>query len=211
MQRRGEMGARSGDMDTPEPLSPSLSPNGAAGDCYCLYFSLVGLHHPSRILFLPCSDPPTASACLYIAATRGMFQMFAAASSSVSIPDVEPADALHAFRYAQSAHMTRLFEAGGRPARDSGCHRFIDDGERRCHVLLFAHCPGGPWRGQELPWMMRRTARRACATRRTGKAGRGSSCSCVISTRRGLTPSTCSSISRGRAPVSYTHLTLPTN
>ena len=29
MQRRGEMGTRSGDMDTPEPLSPSLSPNEA--------------------------------------------------------------------------------------------------------------------------------------------------------------------------------------
>ena len=48
-----------------------------------------------------------------------MFQMFAAAaaSSSVSIPDVEPADALHAFRYAQGAHMTRLFDKleGGLP------------------------------------------------------------------------------------------------
>ena len=54
------------------------------------------------------------------AATHGaMFQMFAAAaaSSSVSIPDVEPADALHAFRYAQGAHMTRLFDKleGGLP------------------------------------------------------------------------------------------------
>ena len=29
---------------------------------------------------------------------------------SVSIPDVEPADALHAFRYAQGAHMTRLYD-----------------------------------------------------------------------------------------------------
>ena len=51
--------------------------------------------------------------------TSAMFQMFAAAaaSSSVSIPDVEPADALHAFRYAQGAHMTRLFDKleGGLP------------------------------------------------------------------------------------------------
>ena len=35
----------------------------------------------------------------------------------VAIPDVEPADALHAFRYAQGARMTRLFDKleGGLP------------------------------------------------------------------------------------------------
>ena len=38
-------------------------------------------------------------------------------AAGVAIPDVEPADALHALRYAQGARMTRLFDKleGGLP------------------------------------------------------------------------------------------------
>eukprot|EP00964_Phaeocystis_antarctica_P161685 scaffold133780_cov87-Phaeocystis_antarctica.AAC.1 len=40
------MGARSGDMDTPEPLSPSLSPNDATR---CAVSVIVGFQHSAVV------------------------------------------------------------------------------------------------------------------------------------------------------------------